>query len=248
MLDKAIYYFSKALEIEKNNPYARTKFSLAQTIQLKWKKGILVFKFCLNESTHCVRKYSYLLFLANEQVDKRKFEYAVELYTEILAMDQSNEKLLSKILVQIGRALFVIGDLRKAILALTDSLDRHMNSSALRLRSKIHFMQRKYKNAISDLKVAFDIVAEDKKQKVEDEINDYKIKIKEYDIDCYCSIVLGNNDNADLNEIKSAYKKLAILHHPDKLSEKPREEILKNQEIMAQINFAKAYLENKYRY
>lgn len=178
---------------------------------------------------------------------KRKFEHAITLYNEILEMDQSNVKLSSKMLVQIGRASYMKGDLQHAIIACTKSLNRYTNNDALWLRSKIHFKKGSYQNAIADLEVAFNVAADEKKQKIEDALNKYKIQIKKKDVDCYCRIILGIEDNADLKDIKSIYRNLAKLNHPDKLQEKPTKEKLKREEFMKELNFAKLYFEKKHR-
>jgi hypothetical protein len=70
---------------------------------------------------------------------------------------------------------------------------------------------------------------------------------EEFDFDYNLYEILGLENNASEDEIKSAYRKLAGYYHPDRVAHNKEVDALEAREIMVQINKAKEFLMNPER-
>lgn len=111
-----------------------------------------------------------------------------------------------------------------------------LRSKCLLLRADCYTSMRNFKKSIADYEAlfhcdrsAFTII--------ENLLKEAKRSLQRFQSDNYYDI-LDVDKMATKSEIKKAYKKLALIHHPDKHSDATKDEQLEQQEIFKKINQA----------
>jgi DnaJ family protein C protein 7 len=143
-----------------------------------------------------------------------KYQDAVDLYSKALEVDSSNKLTNSKILQNRAMASIKLKDFKSAIEDCTKALDLDPSyTKAKRTRAKAMGESGKWEEAVRELKSLQETNPQD--PEIAKEVRNAELELKKASRKDYYKI-LGVEKDAGDNEIKKAYRKLAIVHHPDK--------------------------------
>ncbi|KAM5468018.1 hypothetical protein MauCBS54593_005300 [Microsporum audouinii] len=165
----------------------------------------------------CLRMVQKLLRIKDEgnaAFKSRKYREAIDLYTRGLEVDPSNKDINSKLLQNRAQAHININQFEKAIDDCTKALECDPTYlKARRVRAKAYGGAGNWDEAVKELK---DIAENHPGEKgIQEEIRNAEWELKKSQRKDYYKI-LGVEKTATETEIKKAYRKLAIQHHPDK--------------------------------
>ena len=159
----------------------------------------------------------------NAEYKARRWQAASEKYTEALSIDPTNCTTNSKLLqnralcrMQLRQYGEAIADCEKAI-----SLDPNY-LKARKTKATALGQANRWEEAVQELKQLHERSPED--LGLPREIRRAELELKKSQRKDYYKILNVSKD-ADDNEIKKAYRRLAIVHHPDKNPEDPEAEI-----------------------
>ncbi|SLM37333.1 Tetratricopeptide-like helical domain [Lasallia pustulata] len=143
-----------------------------------------------------------------------KYQQAVDLYKQALAIDPTNKGTNSKILQNKAQSLIRLKDYKSAI----DDCDRALTLDPTYLKARKTKASALGKSgdweaAVRDLKAIQETDPQD--PTIAKDIRNAELELKKSKRKDYYKI-LGVENDAGENEIKKAYRKLAIVHHPDK--------------------------------
>jgi DnaJ family protein C protein 7 len=187
--DKAVQHFRKALSCDPDFKDA-----------IKWLRT--------------VQKLDRMKEEGNSQYKAGRWQAAIDLYTSALEVDPSNKGTNSKILqnralCRIKLKLYddAIGDCEKAV-----SLDPSY-IKARKTKANALGLSEKWEAAVREWKEIQELDPEDRT--VAKEVRRAELELKKSQRKDYYKI-LGIEKSASESEVKKAYRKLAIVHHPDK--------------------------------
>jgi len=187
--DKAVLHFRKAISCDPDHRDA-----------IKWLRT--------------VQKLDRMKEEGNAEFKAGRTQSAIEKYSAALEIDPTNKGINSKLLQ--NRALCynrlkqydqAIADCERAI-SLDPSYLRARKTKATALG-----LAEKWEDAVREWKSIQEIEPEDRT--IAQEVRKAELELKKSQRKDYYKI-LGIDKNADENQIKKAYRKLAIVHHPDK--------------------------------
>ncbi|XP_058059184.1 dnaJ homolog subfamily C member 7 isoform X1 [Anopheles bellator] len=149
----------------------------------------------------------------NELFKTGKYRKALEVYTEALALDQQNKDINSKLYYNRALVNSKLGNLRDAISDCSSALtlnEKYMK--ALLQRAKLYYNMENFEDAVKDYEKA---LKNDRTMEIRNLLKDAKLQLKKSKRKDYYKI-LGVNKQASDDEIKKAYRKRALVHHPDR--------------------------------
>ncbi|XP_011207896.1 dnaJ homolog subfamily C member 7 isoform X2 [Bactrocera dorsalis] len=206
-LEKGILHFERALQLDPDHKKAKEMRNKSKALKEMKENGNTLFK-------------------------SGRFREAQTIYTEALKIDEFNKDINSKLLYNRALVNSKIGSLRDAIADCTRVLE--INSQylkALLLRARCYNDLEKFDECVNDYEAALQL---QKTPEIKKLLRDAKLALKKSKRKDYYKI-LGISRNATEDEIKKAYRKKALIHHPDRhansSAEERKEEELKFKEI-----------------
>lgn len=187
-IDKAFSHFQQVLRLAPDHAKAMDQYKRAKQLKKKKEDGNEAFKLC-------------------------KFQEAVRLYTEALEIDPLNKKTNAKLFFNRATALSRLAKTKEAIQDCTAALNLDETYlKALLRRAKCYTDLGEHEDAVRDYEKACKM---DKSRENKRLLQEAKMALKRSKRKDYYKI-LGIERNANDDEIKKAYRKRALIHHPDR--------------------------------
>lgn len=190
-LDKGLVHFQRVLTLDPDHANARAMRIRAKQLKEKKESG-------------------------NEQFAGGKYREALALYTEALAVDPLHREINAKL--HYNRALVNVrlGNLLDAIKDCSAALQiNEAYLKALMLRARCQNDMQNFEECVKDYEAALKL---DKTMHTKNLLKEAKLALKKSKRKDYYKI-LGIDRSATDQEIKKAYRKRALVHHPDRHSD-----------------------------
>lgn len=186
--DKAFAYFQQVLRLAPDHAKALEIYKKAKSLKKKKEEGNAAYK-------------------------KEQYREAYKLYSEALAIDPQNIVTNAKLHFNKATVAAKLGRLNESIIECTEALKLDKNYLKALLRRAASYMElEEYAKAVSDLEKACKI---DKSRDNKRLLMEAKSALKRSKRKDYYKI-LGIDKNASIDDIKKAYRKRAMVHHPDR--------------------------------
>lgn len=195
-LEKGLVHFQRALALDPDNANARAMRIKAKGLKEKKEKG-------------------------NEFFNAGKFRDAQAVYTEALAIDPRNKDINSKLYYNRALVNLKLGNVNDAIKDCSFALEaNNAYLKALLLRARCQNDMKNFEECVKDYEAALKM---EKTHEIKQLLKEAKLSLKKSKRKDYYKI-LGIDKNATDNEIKKAYRKRALVHHPDRHANASEEE------------------------
>nr|XP_018911332.1 PREDICTED: uncharacterized protein LOC109040028 isoform X1 [Bemisia tabaci] len=149
----------------------------------------------------------------NQMFERGQLAAAYELYSKGLNIDPTNKAANSKLYFNRGTVNFRLNKLKDAVLDFSQAIDFDNNYfKALTKRGQCYIKLNEYEKAVYDFEKVFKNEPTYENKKMLDDAKAMATQSKRKD---YYRI-LGLAKTASSDEIKKAYRKLALVHHPDR--------------------------------
>lgn len=195
-LDKGLLHFERALQLDPDHKKAKLMRTKAKLLKERKEKG-------------------------NEMFKSGRYKDAHAVYTEALLLDPLNKDISSKLYYNRGLVNSKLGNLREAINDCTFALQ--MNEKYLKAllhRAKVYYSMENFEECVKDYEKA---LKSEKTMEIKNLLKDAKLQLKKSKRKDYYKI-LGVSKQATEDEIKKAYRKRALVHHPDRHANSSDEE------------------------
>ncbi|KAI9698892.1 MAG: hypothetical protein M1820_007313 [Bogoriella megaspora] len=161
-----------------------------------------------------VQKLDKMKEEGNTQFKSGKFQDAVDTYSQALEVDPTNKGTNSKILQNRAMCLSKLKKYKEAIADCTRALELDPSyTKARKTRAKAMGEDGNWEEAVREYKAVQE--SNPSEPGIAKDIRNAELELKKSKRKDYYKI-LGVEKDAGDNEIKKAYRKLAIVHHPDK--------------------------------
>lgn len=157
----------------------------------------------------------------NEAFKMGRWQQALSLYNEALTIDKMNRAVNAKLYYNKATVCSKLGLTKEAAAACTSALELDENYvKALLRRAKCHSELGDHEEAVKDYERLYKI---DKSKENKQLLHEAKIALKKSKRKDYYKI-LGVDKSASEDDIKKAYRKRALVHHPDRHAGAPDSE------------------------
>lgn len=213
-LDKSIVHFVRVLSLDPDHQKAKLYRIKARSLKEKKEKG-------------------------NELFKTFKYREAHAVYTEALQVDELNKEINSKLHYNRALVSSKIGNYRDAIGDCTSALKYNSKYvKAFMRRAKCYYDMENFEECVKDYESVLQL---EKSIEVKNLLRDAKLALKKSKRKDYYKI-LGINRNATDDEIKKAYRKRALVHHPDRHASSTDEEKKEQEKKFKEVGEAYAIL------
>lgn len=184
----------------------------------------------------CSKGQFFLLFTpGNALLQQGKYKEAISNYSKAIEISPIENAILSKILYNRAVASSKIGFVRDAINDCTKAIKNSWTyTQFLKLRATLHMNMRNFRKSVEDFEA---LVKIDRSNDVAEMLRNAQFALKRSQSDNYYDI-LDIDQKATIEDVKRSYKKLALIHHPDKHSNAPHNETQEQQETFKRISVA----------
>ncbi|XP_037957972.1 dnaJ homolog subfamily C member 7 isoform X2 [Teleopsis dalmanni] len=218
-LEKGILHFERALQLDPDHAKAKEMRSKCKTLKDMKENGNVLFK-------------------------SGRFREAQAVYTEALKIDELNKEINSKLYYNRALVNSKIGSLRDAIADCTRVLEINGHYlKALLLRARCYNDLEKYEECVADYESALNM---QKTSEIKKLLRDAKTALKRSKRKDYYKI-LGITRSSTDDEIKKAYRKKAMVHHPDRHANSSPEERKAEEIKFKEVGEAYAILSDQYK-
>jgi len=167
------------------------------------------------------------------------FQDAIKIYTDCLKIDEKNKITNSKLYCNRGTAAAKLGKMDQSVKDCSSAIELDENYVKAYLRRANSYQQtEQFEEAVRDLEKVYKLqkTPEHKRFLQEAKAQLKKSKRKDY------YKILGVEKTANEDEIKKAYRKKALLHHPDRHSNATEEEKAEHERKFKELGEAYAVL------
>ncbi|KAF0293586.1 DnaJ subfamily C member 7 [Amphibalanus amphitrite] len=189
-VDKAFNHFQQVLRLAPDHQRARQVYRQAKNLKAKKEEGNLAFK-------------------------KGSMPEALQLYTEALEIDPLNKATNAKLYCNRATAQARLGNNQEAIADCSQAID--LDSSYVKAylrRAKCYMLTEQYEEAVRDYEKVNTLDRSHEHRRL---LHEAKHELKKSKRKDYYKI-LNLSRSATTDEIKKAYRKQALVHHPDRHS------------------------------
>lgn len=213
-IDKAVNFFTHCLKLSPDHKNAKITLRKAKQLASKKAEGNAAFK----SSNH---------------------QKAYDLYTEALEIDDKNRRTNAKLFCNRALVGFKIGKVEEAAEDCSRAIDLDENYlRAYQRRAQYYMKLEKYDEAVYDYKKIMNMEPTRENKEI---LADAERKLKISQRKDYYKI-LGVSNTATDEEIKKAYKKKALLFHPDRHAHAPEKDQREAERQFKEIGEAYAVL------
>lgn len=231
--------FEQSITLNEEHKYAKEMMTKVQQITDYQEKGNFLFSFKRAQIAFALyypSKFFNVFFnvplffkfdtrknIGNESFTNQMYGYALHCYKKASEIDPLNKAITSKLIYNQALSNSKQRKYNDAILNCTKALEMNpIYFNALWLRANCYNIQCNYENAISDLTTALSIKD---KAEIRTALANAKASLKRIAIEKDYYGILKIGTAANTNDIRIAYKKMALIYHSDKNCGKNQSEI-----------------------
>lgn len=213
-IEQAFCHFEYALRIAPNHQRAMNIYNRAKVLVQRKEEG---------DKAHAAGRY----------------KEAYDIYTKALQIEPNNNSVNTKLFVSRAMVCSKLGRFNEAVDDCSSALKLDENNRKARLqRAKCYMELKDFDKAVRDYEKAF---KNDKSRESLRLFENAKLALEKSKDNNYY-LIFDVDKNASLNEIKKAYKRKALEHHPDRHSNAPDEERREHEKKFKEIGVAYAVL------
>lgn len=187
-IDKAFTHLQHVLKLAPDHTKALEMYKRAKTLKKKKEEGNTAYK-----SGQYFKAYNF--------------------YTEALAIDPQNIATNAKLHLNKALAAAKLGRIKESVTECSEALKLDENYLKALLRRAASYMElREFEEAVHDLEKAYKM---DSSREIKRLLTNAKLALKKSKRKDYY-MILGIDKNASTDDIKKAYRKRAMVHHPDR--------------------------------
>lgn len=213
-VDKAFQHFQRVLQFSPDHAKALSFYKKAKLLQSKKEAGNQAFK-------------------------SSKMQEAYDLYTEALAIDPNNKAINAILYFNRATASSKLNNIDECIKDCTKAIELdEAYLKALSRRAKCYMEKEDYDSAVIDYEKIYKL---DKSKEHQLLLKEAKLELKKSKRKDYYKI-LGVTKTVNDEEIKKAYRKSALLHHPDRHANETDEKKAEEEKRFKEVGEAYAVL------